>query len=38
VRDLVESKGSLAGAGMRRAHRQVAQVLRRPTPARAVNM
>jgi hypothetical protein len=37
LRDLVEGERALAGAGMRRAHRQVAQVLGCPTPARIIN-
>ena len=37
LRDLIESKGPLAGAGMRRAQGQVAQILRGATPACAVN-
>ena len=35
--DVNQSKGPLAGAGMRRIQGQVAQVLRRLTPARVVN-
>ena len=38
LRDLVESKGPLTGAGMGRAQGHVAQVLRRPAPAGTVNM
>jgi len=38
LRDLVESKGPLTGAGMGRAQGQVAQILRGPTPACAVNL
>ena len=37
LRDLVERKGPLAGAGMGRAQGHVAQVLRGPAPARAIN-
>src|SRR3982750_270017 len=37
LRDLVESKGPLTGAGMARAQGHVAQVLRGPTPARIIN-
>ena len=35
--DVKQGKGPLAGAGMRRIQGQVAQVLRRLTPARIVN-
>ena len=37
LRDLIKSKGPLTGAGVGRAQGDVAQVLRGPTPARAVN-
>ncbi len=37
LRDLVESKGPLTGAGMGCAQGHVAQVLRAPAPARAIN-
>ena len=36
--DVEQSERALAGAGMRRIQGQVAQVLRRLTPARAINM
>ena len=35
--DVKQSQGPLAGAGMRRIQGQVAQVLRRLTPARIIN-
>jgi hypothetical protein len=38
LRDLIERQKALAGARMERAGRQPPQVLRRLTPARAVNM
>ena len=37
LRDLVESKGPLTGAGVGGAQGDVAQVLRGPAPARIVN-
>ena len=38
LRDLVERKGPLTGAGMARAQGHMAQVLRGPAPAGTVNM
>ena len=35
--DVKEGEGPLSGAGMRRIQGQVAQVLRRLTPARVIN-